>query len=1350
MGTVTTNCQFDWSAEKSKWDSYFGDLPLLEEDDCTARFNAEFVEAVSALLPKGGRTLEAGCGAAWQSLALARQPGFQASLLDFSSKALEYARRVFEREHLPAQFIQDDLSSPSKPEFDLVFNAGVLEHYTFDEQVNLVRGMKARSRRYVIVLVPNRACYWYWVWRQFRSRRDAWPWGKEIPMSSMARVFEEAGLQFHGERYFGAAWTESFITESLPDTSEATGARVISALKEELLAVHRSPIVPMAEKAYLIAALGSVGPESDSSAGWNVPGWPDTTAESQLTAALCDALALKHRSNEPPPAPPPPVDQLPIERERFQSEKRTLLQTLDTVATQITELQSEKRALTGQMRALEQETAKYREDQSVHRGRSEALTQLLHEREERHQSQSDRLLDLSTSVRDREATIKTLLEEEARSRKDRADLEAKLMAAVTATKAAESQIALREEQAAKAELAAAKQFHADLDAQRTAATVRAQELKAHFERQFEAMRTDWVAAVTQFDTVLGQMLATVRSQRAWHIMLLIRKAYAQWVREGWRGKLAALGVPFEALFNSSTSLQRFDIHFPSVWDSIPHSIACEEPSTTRVVGQAVSPVAVETAKYDVVILPIFDFEFRFQRPQQIAAEFARSGHRVYWVSPSRCNASSTLPETVPLRDNIYEVRLPVPPKNIYTEALTTEQADALTQSILTLFRANNIAESIVVVQFPYWRQVALNLRKSVGSRVIYDCMDDWTNWTADPRISEFALAEERKLATEADLTVATSAELHSRLEKQCGRKVLRIRNGADFPFFNKASACGLLENIPHPIAGYYGAVADWVDVDLMTKIARDRPQYSFVIIGEVHNVDTSALRKLPNVHLLGEKNYRLIPSYLAEFDVCTLPFMRNTLTQAVDPVKVYEYLSQGKPVVATRLPEVCDHRDVIYLADREDFAEQLDRALSEDTAEKRLKRISYARENSWAGRVSSLNSAVEKAFPLVSILVVAYKSRDYLAPLLDSIRRNTAYPNYEVIVVDNCSDDGSAEFLHQQAGEYDRLRVINLDVNKGFAASNNFAAQHARGDFLVLLNADTIVPWGWLERLMRPLRNDASIGVTAPVTNFSGNETRIETTYRNLDEMQLFAKELADRKFGELLDVSMAPLHCAMVSRKLWDEAGDLDEKFGLGMFEDDDFALRVKRLGYRIVAVEDCFLHHFGNGSFKTLSPADALALFEKNKAYFEKKWSQSWRPHTTRAGVRPPAQADRYSPASFCRDSLSRDFPSRDRKGAMGQPVSLVALVRLHPESATVGSPVNLQPDGSSAIVVACQGAIPGTVIKFGENMLQTSYGSATLLSGELPAGFNRHPATIPVTLINDFGPSNTVTFRVEGENS
>jgi hypothetical protein len=182
--------------------------------------------------------------------------------------------------------------------------------------------------------------------------------------------------------------------------------------------------------------------------------------------------------------------------------------------------------------------------------------------------------------------------------------------------------------------------------------------------------------------------------------------------------------------------------------------------------------------------------------------------------------------------------------------------------------------------------VALKLRKSVDARIVYDCMDDWRNWTAEPRISDFSLQEEHALAKECDVLVATSAALHDRIQAESGRSALRLRNGADFDFFQDAQDNSLLGSTPRPIIGYYGAIADWVDVDLMTDLAQMRPRYSFVIIGEVHAQDVSRLAQMPNVQMLGERNYTLIPSYLRHFDACLFPFKQNRLTNAVDPVNL--------------------------------------------------------------------------------------------------------------------------------------------------------------------------------------------------------------------------------------------------------------------------------------------------------------------------------------------------------------------------------------------------------------------------------------------------------------------------------
>src|SRR5260370_30703031 len=132
------------------------------------------------------------------------------------------------------------------------------------------------------------------------------------------------------------------------------------------------------------------------------------------------------------------------------------------------------------------------------------------------------------------------------------------------------------------------------------------------------------------------------------------------------------------------------------------------------------------------------------------------------------------------------------------------------------------------------------------------------------------------------------------------------------------------------VIGFYGAIADWFDLELMTQVARLRPQYSSVLIGQVHLADISQLKALPNTYLLGEKPYSELPAYLRQFDVCTLSFRMNRLTQSVNPVQVYEYLSQGKPVVSVPLPELAPLSELLYFGSGpEEFASQLDPALAE-------------------------------------------------------------------------------------------------------------------------------------------------------------------------------------------------------------------------------------------------------------------------------------------------------------------------------------------------------------------------------------------------------------------------------------
>jgi GT2 family glycosyltransferase len=347
-------------------------------------------------------------------------------------------------------------------------------------------------------------------------------------------------------------------------------------------------------------------------------------------------------------------------------------------------------------------------------------------------------------------------------------------------------------------------------------------------------------------------------------------------------------------------------------------------------------------------------------------------------------------------------------------------------------------------------------------------------------------------------------------------------------------------------------------------------------------------------------------------------------------VKLYEYLSQGKPVVATNMAELAQCRDVVYIAENHcDFIDKLDLALAEDGPERRDRRVRFASANTWHARYKTLHDVMIDAASPVSILVVSHNSAEFLQCCLDSILANTLHPCFEIIAVDNASSDDSPDILRRYADCDNRVHAICLSENTGFAAANNLAADQATGTVLVFLNADTMVTPGWLHRLLFHLREDSTIGLVLPVTNWAGNEAKITVTYKDKASMHAFARTLAEEKAGTRSEIQTGPLFCAAIPVSAWKKVGPLDESFKVGMFEDDDYSLRVWNAGYRVVTAEDCFVHHFGQGSFNQLAPETYRQVFEQNRRRFEDKWHTCWRPHHYRPGV--GAESGRFTPEEF-----------------------------------------------------------------------------------------------------------------------
>jgi GT2 family glycosyltransferase len=318
-------------------------------------------------------------------------------------------------------------------------------------------------------------------------------------------------------------------------------------------------------------------------------------------------------------------------------------------------------------------------------------------------------------------------------------------------------------------------------------------------------------------------------------------------------------------------------------------------------------------------------------------------------------------------------------------------------------------------------------------------------------------------------------------------------------------------------------------------------------------------------------------------------------------------LATGKPVVAVNLPELRPMaRDgLLSIADDAGgFAAAIDRALGEDDAGRRERRRAFAAENTWSDRYGAFDAAVRELFPPASIIIVTYNNLTLTQMCLESVFRDTDYPNYEVIAVDNASHDGTAEWLAEEATCEPRLHVICNADNRGFSGANNQGLRAARGEFLCLLNNDTVVSRGWLSAMIEHLRKTPRVGMIGPVSNMVGNEAKIPVGYTAIADMPGWAADYCRRHDGETMAMKMLGFFCVLLRREVYEKVGEMDEQFGAGYFEDTDYCYRVTRAGYELLCARDAFVHHWQGASFRLLGDDNHAKIYKQNQLLFETKW--------------------------------------------------------------------------------------------------------------------------------------------------
>lgn len=240
--------------------------------------------------------------------------------------------------------------------------------------------------------------------------------------------------------------------------------------------------------------------------------------------------------------------------------------------------------------------------------------------------------------------------------------------------------------------------------------------------------------------------------------------------------------------------------------------------------------------------------------------------------------------------------------------------------------------------------------------------------------------------------------------------------------------------------------------------------------------------------------------------------------------------------------------------------------------------------------------------PLASIIILALNQLEHTKKCVESLVAFTRDP-FELILVDNGSTDATAEYFAKLRSLHGNIKVITNRGNRGFAGGNNQGLAIAQGEVLVLLNNDTIVTPGWLEGLTAPLLADKSIGLTGPVSNRVSGAQQIPTSYADDEAMLQFARTWTAQSAGQIQSANRLVGFCLAFRRDVLEAIGGLDEKFGSGNFEDDDFCLRAKFAGFSSRIARGVFIHHTGSQTFKG-AKIDYRDAMLRNWNYFISKW--------------------------------------------------------------------------------------------------------------------------------------------------
>ncbi len=590
-----------------------------------------------------------------------------------------------------------------------------------------------------------------------------------------------------------------------------------------------------------------------------------------------------------------------------------------------------------------------------------------------------------------------------------------------------------------------------------------------------------------------------------------------------------------------------------------------------------------------------------QRSAQMALELLESGYAVVFVSHGRVT------ETVDLGLRFQRPRL--------VETSLKSFTGPSGKAARALLWERGVSSVITQVPVRAWLRI-LERASSGGAVTVYDCVDRW-----DSELGKgwYRPEVERRVALDADLVVASAPELVRRLERMAEREVHLVPNAYNGRIFDSDHPHARPEDLPDGrVALYVGALwGGWFDWSLVGRLAADHPDTSFVFVGDYRG---EGLGLPANCVFLGLKPQPDLPPYLAHSDLAVLPWTRDDVTQATSPLKVYEFVGMGLPVVAPELDPLRGIPGVTLVDGADAFSDAVGRVdrsgLSADEQEA-MERFSDA--NSWNRRMRDLGSLVGQArtggrvrdgqaarlppgaggpggWPrsraVISVVIPSYNHVRYIGEALASVRAQSL-PAGDVVVVDDGSTDESVRVIDE--ARWDAVRVVRQE-NRGAHETINRAVALSEGDYVAILNSDDRFTPERLEHAWSVARATDAALVVGGVRWVDGDGASLPADHPGVS----WYREALATAAGRRSLRSAALVHNFAVTtsnffmhRALWRALGGFRD---LRYVHDLDFLVRAVELcGARVVFEPGMVDVHYRVHGDNTISESTSRALDER-----------------------------------------------------------------------------------------------------------------------------------------------------------